>query len=229
MGEFVECVEGINEASKFLDYPVVSGNVSFYNETKDKGIKPTPAIGGVGLIKDYKKMITMDLKNNNNLILVIGKTEGHIDQSAFAINILNEKKGPPPEINLLNEKNNGETILKLIEEGLIKSAHDVSLGGIITAVSKMAIKGKKGFKLNKLKVLINKFDYYFGEDQGRYIIEIEPKNLSKVQKILKDNSVHYDEIGLVTEKDIILDKEPIIHIDDLIKSNTNWLANYMDK
>ena len=99
----------------------------------------------------------------------------------------------------------------------------------ITAISKMAIKGKKGFKLNKLKVLINKFYYYFGEDQGRYIIEIEPKNLSKVQKILKDNSVHYDEIGLVTEKDIILDKEPIIHIDDLVKSNTNWLKEYMDK
>ena len=112
---------------------------------------------------------------------------------------------------------------------MIKSAHDVSLGGIITAVSKMAIQGKKGFKINKLKVLINKFDYFFGEDQGRYIIEIEPKNLTKVQKILKDNSVHYDDIGIVTEKDIIVDKEPIIHIDDLIKSNKNWLEEYMDK
>ncbi len=229
MGEFVECVEGISEASKFLDYPVVSGNVSFYNETKDKGIKPTPAIGGVGLIKDYKKMITMDLKKSKNLILVVGKTEGHLDQSIFAINILNEKKGPPPEINLFNEKNNGKTILKLIREGLVNSAHDVSLGGIVTAISKMAIKGKKGFKLNKLKVLINKFDYYFGEDQGRYIIEIEPNNLKKVEKILKDNSVHYDDVGLVTENDIVIDKEPILHIDDLIKSNKSWLEDYMDK
>ena len=174
-------------------------------------------------------MITMDLKNNKNLILVIGKTEGHLDQSVFAINILNEKKGPPPEINLFNEKNNGETVLKLIDEGLIKSVHDISLGGIITAVSKMAIEGKKGFKLNKLKVLLNKFDYYFGEDQGRYVIEIESKSLSKVQKILKDNSVHYDEIGLVTEKDVIVDKEPILHIDDLIESNKNWLEDYMEK
>jgi phosphoribosylformylglycinamidine synthase len=229
MGEFVECVEGINEASKFLDYPVVSGNVSFYNETKDKGIKPTPTIGGVGLIKDYKKIITMDLKNNENLILIVGKTEGHLDQSAFAINVLNEKKGPPPVVNLFNEKNNGETILKLIKEGLINSAHDVSLGGIITAVSKMAIKGKKGFKLNKHKVLMNKFDYYFGEDQGRYVIEIEPNNHSEVQKILKDNSVHYDEIGIVTENEIIIDKELILHVDDLIKSNKNWLEDYMDK
>ena len=186
-------------------------------------------VGGVGLIKDYKKMITMDLKKENNLILVVGKTEGHLDQSIFAINILNEKKGPPPEVNLFNEKNNGETVLKLMEEGLINSAHDVSLGGIITALSKMAIKGKKGFKLNKLKVLINKFDYYFGEDQGRYIIEIEGKNLSKVEKILKDNSVYYDDIGLVTKNEIIIDKEPILHIDDLIKSNMSWLKDYMDK
>ena len=169
----------------------------------------------------------MDLKKSKNLILVIGKTEGHLDQSVFAINILNEKKGPPPEINLFNEKNNGETVLKLIKEGLISSAHDISLGGIITAVSKMAIKGKKGFKLNKLKVLINKIDYYFGEDQGRYIIEIEPKNLKKVEKIFKDNSVHYDELGVVTENEIIVDKEPIIHIDDLTKSNNNWLKEYM--
>ena len=180
------------------------------------------------LIKDYKKIVTMNLKNNENLILVVGKTEGHIDQSIFAINILNEKKGPPPVINLFNEKNNGETVLKLNAEGLIKSLHDVSLGGIITAVSKMAIKGKKGFKLNKLKVLMNKFDYYFGEDQGRYIIEIEPNNLSKVQKILKNNSVHYDQIGIVTKNEIIVDKEPILHIDDLIECNKNWLEDYMD-
>ena len=78
MGEFVECVEGLNEASKYLNFPVVSGNVSFYNETKDKGIKPTPTIGGVGLIKNYKDMITMDLKETGNIILVVGKTEGHL-------------------------------------------------------------------------------------------------------------------------------------------------------
>ena len=130
---------------------------------------------------------------------------------------------------MFNEKNNGETLLKLIDNGLISSAHDVSLGGIITAVSKMAIKGKKGFKLDRLKVLINKFDYYFGEDQGRYIIEIEPINLEKVQKILKENSVHYDELGLVTENEIIIDKEPILHIDDLIKSNNSWLEEFMEK
>ena len=79
----------------------------------------------------------MDFKNVGSIILVIGKTEGHIDQSLLARNILDEKNGPPPEINLFNEKNNGETLLKLIDDNLILSAHDVSLGGIITAISKM--------------------------------------------------------------------------------------------
>ena len=223
MGEFVECVEGINEASKYLNYPVVSGNVSFYNETKDKGIKPTPAIGGVGLVKDYRKIVSMDLKKDENLIFVVGKTYGHINQSIFAREILNEKKGPPPEVNLFNEKNNGENILKLIKDEILESVHDVSLGGIIVALSKMAIKGKKGFKLNKIKTLINKFEYYFGEDQARYIVEIKAINVKKFQKILDDNSIHFDEIGIVTKKDIIIDKEPILHIDELIESNTNWL------
>ena len=140
----MECVDGITEASKFLDFPVVSGNVSFYNETKDKGIKPTPTIGGVGLIKDYENMITMDFKKINNIVYVIGKTEGHLDQSIFARDVLN-KKGPPPSVNLLM-KNIGTTILKLIENKLIVSCHDVSLGGILTAVSKMCISGKKVLK-----------------------------------------------------------------------------------
>tara|TARA_Y100000590_G_scaffold224330_1_gene253718 strand:+ start:893 stop:3085 length:2193 start_codon:yes stop_codon:yes gene_type:complete len=229
MGEFVECVEGITEATKYLDFPVVSGNVSFYNETKDKGIKPTPTIGGVGLIKDYKKIISMNLKKIDNLIIVVGKTEGHIDQSVFSRDVLNEKKGPPPEINLFNEKNNGETILNLIRNDLVKSVHDISLGGIITAISKMAIIGNKGFKINRPKLLMSKFEYYFGEDQGRYIVEIEPNNLSEVKNLLKDNSVHFDEIGTVIQNDIIIDKETILHIDDLVKSNTKWLESYMEK
>lgn len=227
MGEFVECVQGISEASKYLDFPVVSGNVSFYNETKNKGIKPTPSIGGVGLIKNYKKMVAMDLKKVDNLVIVIGKTEGHLDQSIFARSILSEKKGPPPEINLFNEKNNGETILKLIEERLIESAHDVSLGGIIIALARMCIKGNKGVKLNKLKSLINKFQYFFGEDQGRYIIEITKDNLKKVKEILNNNSVHYDELAIVVEKDIIIDKEPILTVDELMLSNKKWLKEYM--
>jgi phosphoribosylformylglycinamidine synthase II len=229
MGEFVECVQGIGEASKYLEFPVVSGNVSFYNQTKDEGIKPTPSIGGVGLIKDYKKMITMDFKEVNNMVLVIGKTEGHIDQSLFARNILDEKNGPPPEINLFNEKNNGETLLKLIDSNLIQSAHDVSLGGLITAVSKMCIKGNKGVNLKKPKYLINEIEYYFAEDQGRYIVEITKKDLKMVVDILNKNAVHFDELGVINEDHLFINEKAKITIDELRSSNTDWLKNYMSK
>ena len=229
MGEFVECVQGLGEASKYLNFPVVSGNVSFYNQTKDKGIKPTPSIGGVGLIKNYKKMITMDFKKIDNLVLVIGKTEGHLDQSIFARDILNEKNGPPPEINLFNEKNNGETILSLIEKNYVKSVHDISLGGIMIAVAIMCIKGKKGIKLKKPNYLINQFEYLFGEDQGRYIIEIEKENFDKIKEMLDKSSIHYDVLGILTESDIFIDSKSKVTIDELIASNTNWLTNYMNK
>jgi len=227
MGEFVECVEGLNEASKYLDFPVVSGNVSFYNETKDKGIKPTPTIGGVGIINNYENMITMDLKNIGNLILVVGKTEGNLDQSIFAKEILNEKKGPPPDVNLFNEKNNGEAIMKLIDNKLILSAHDISLGGLITGISKMCIKGNKGIKFYKLKGLIDKFEYFFSEDQGRYIIEIKKENLEKVKKILDKNSNHYDLLGEVVKDSVILDGEPTLQVDKLREYNKDWLKKYM--
>jgi len=227
MGEFVECVQGISEACKYLDYPVVSGNVSFYNQTKDIGIKPTPAIGGVGLIKDYKKMITMDFKEIDNIVLVIGKTEGHIDQSLLSRIILNEKNGPPPEVNLFNEKNNGLTLLNLIEKNFIKSAHDVSLGGIITAISKMCIKGNKGIQIKKPKFLINEIEYFFSEDQGRYLIEINPKDFKEVSKILDKNSVHYDEIGKIIYKEMIIDQKTKLTIDELKSYNTNWFKSYM--
>ena len=228
MGEFVECVEGITEASKYLNFPVVSGNVSFYNETKDKGIKPTPAIGGVGLINDYQNMITMDFKAIGNSVYVIGKTEGHLEQSIFARDLLSEKKGPPPNINLFNEKNIGENVLNLINENLIVSCHDVSLGGILTAVSKMCIKGNKGIKINQLKGLINKFEYFFGEDQGRYIAEIPKENVEKVNKILKSNSVHYDELGIVDKKMLNFNSDIKLPIEELKEVYKYWLTKYMD-
>ena len=174
-------------------------------------------------------MVTMDLKESDNLLLVIGKTEGHLDQSLFARDILNEKNGPPPEINLFNEKNNGETILRLIDKKYIRSAHDISLGGIITALSKMCIKGKKGATLKKPKHLISQFEYLFGEDQGRYIIEIDKNNFKNVATILEENSVHFDELGTIGENDLIIDDKSKVSIDDLIKSNTTWLTNYMSK
>ena len=117
---------------------------------------------------------------------------------------------------------------KEFDKKFIKSAHDVSLGGIITALSKMCIKGKKGATLKKSNYLINQFEYLFGEDQGRYIIEISKDDLENATKILQENSVHFDELGLVNEDSLIIDDKTKVSIDDLIKSHTNWLTNYME-
>ncbi len=228
MGEFVECVEGITEASKYLNFPAVSGNVSFYNETKDKGIKPTPAVGGVGLLKDYQNMVTLDFKSSGNIVYIVGKTEGHLDQSIFAKDILNEKKGPPPSINLFNEKNIGETILSLIEKKSIVSCHDVSLGGILVAASKMCIKGNKGLKINSIKGLTNKYEYFFGEDQARYIVEIPKENIQKVTNILNKNSIHYDDFGVVQDKNMIFKGDINLPIEELLYAHKYWLEEYMN-
>ena len=141
--------------------------------------------------------------------------------------ILDEKNGPPPEVNLFNEKNNGETLLNLIEKNYIKSAHDISLGGIITAISKMCIQGNKGVELKIPKFLINEIEYFFAEDQGRYLIEINKKDLKEVTKILNKNSVHHEELGIITQNDIIINEKTKVTIDELKSYYTNWLSKYM--
>ena len=131
------------------------------------------------------------------------------------------------EINLFNEKNNGTTLMKLIGKKLILSCHDVSLGGILTTISKMCIKGKKGIKLNKLKTLINKYEYFFSEDQGRFVIEVSKTNFKDVENILKESSVHFDELGVVLKDNFIFIGDDKISIDELAKHNKNWLMEYM--
>jgi len=226
MGEFAECLLGVKEACEFLDYPVVSGNVSFYNGTNKKNIDPTPVIGGVGLIKESKNKINHLLKKDDNLILQIGKTFGHLYQSVFFKDIHSITEGPPPEINFSNEKSNGETVLKLINSGLLSSVHDISSGGLILALAEMSISSGYGLKIQKPSKLSNLMEYYFGEDQGRYLIEIEPKNLQKVTKILSENNTYNEKIATVQNNHFEILGEFKINIDDLYKINNTWYNKY---
>ncbi len=226
MGEFAECLEGIKEACEFLSYPVVSGNVSFYNGTNQKNINPTPVIGGVGLINKLSKPIGLDLKKDKSVIILIGKTFGHLGQSCFLKENYSISEGAPPEVNLLNEKNNGENVLKLIRDNLVLSSHDISNGGLIVALSEMATASNFGVKIQKPKKLTNLFEYFFGEDQGRYILEIEHKNLEKVVKILKNNNIYYENIGS-TQKDFFeIESELKINVKDLFQINNEWYNKY---
>ena len=226
MGEFVECLIGIKEACEFLDYPVVSGNVSFYNGTNKKNIDPTPVIGGVGLILETKNKINHFLKKEENIILKVGKTFGHLYQSVFFKEIYSIVEGPPPEVNLLNEKNNGETVLRLINDKLISSVHDISSGGLILALAEMSMPSEYGLKIDKPTKLFNLMEYYFGEDQGRYLLEIEPKNFEKITKILSENNIFNEKVAIVQKNKFEIPGELNINIKDLYNINNTWYNNY---
>ena len=226
MGQFVETIDGISQACKYLDFPVVSGNVSFYNETQSKAISPTPTIGGVGLIKNLDYMTTINLKEIGSYILVVGKTLGHLYQSEFFREVLEIKDGPPPEINLFNEKNNGLLIQTLISKKLVNSVHDISSGGILVALSEMCISGKIGANIKVPRNNISLHEYLFGEDQSRYLIEINEKNNVEVNKILEKNNIYYEIIGKTQKDSLYLNNEFNIKLNDLSELNSFWFRNY---
>ena len=132
----------------------------------------------------------------------------------------------PPEINLLNEKNNGEMILKLINSELINSVHDISSGGIILALAEMSISSQIGVKINKPKKLSNIFEYFFGEDQSRYLIEVDKNNLPKVEKKLKDNNIYFENIGITQKEYFELDKDLKINVKELYELNNKWYNKF---
>jgi len=226
MGQFVESVKGISEACNYLDFPVVSGNVSFYNETQDKAISPTPTIGGVGLIKDLKNMMTKNIKKFNSNIFVIGKTSGHLCQSEFFREVLNLKSGPPPEVNLFNEKNNGLMIQSLISKKLLTSVHDVSSGGILLCLYEMCLSGKFGAKIKIPINNMNLHEYFFSEDQSRYLIEVTDDYIDEVTNILEKGSVFYEILGKTQKDSLELDGEFNIKLSELNKLNSLWFKEY---
>ena len=226
MGQFVETVNGISEACKYLNYPVVSGNVSFYNETQNKAISPTPTIGGVGLIKNLDNMINQNFKGIGNYIIVIGKTLGHLYQSEYFREVMEINSGPPPEINLFNEKNNGIIIKNLISEKVLESVHDISSGGILLTLTEMCISGKIGAKIELPNKKITSHEYLFGEDQSRYIVEVSEKNKEIVCKILAKNSIYFEIIGKTQKDSINLSNEFNVMLSELDKLNSTWFNDF---
>ena len=226
MGEFVECIEGMKEACEFLNFPVVSGNVSFYNETNSKSIFPTPVIGGIGIFENLKKIINMKSKKVGNLIIIIGKTLGHMEQTTFMRDIYSINEGCPPEVNLVNEKNNGLAVSKLINDNLVSSCHDVSSGGIIVALAEMSMASMLGLKIAKPKKFKDLNEYFYAEDQGRYLLEIERNNLKKIEDILKKNNIFFEIIAEVQNDIFEVDKTFSIKTKELFDYSNKWFKNF---
>ena len=208
MGQIVRAIQGITEACKVLDYPVVSGNVSLYNETDGKAIQPTPAIGGVGLLKDLNKRCDAKFKMAGDEIFVIGKNQGHLGCSLYEREIL--KIAPqknPPKVDLIEEKKNSEFIRELIESSSINACHDVSDGGLLVALFEMCnFQLGCNLDLSHLKSTSSLSDdeILFGEDQSRYLVAVDLAISGEFRKKAEKKGINLTKIGVVSKEKIRL-------------------------
>jgi len=226
MGQFVDSINGMREACEALNYPVISGNVSLYNETNGVAIYPTPTIGGVGLLKNINHMMTFNFKNTENIIVVVGETSGHLSQSALIYDVIGNKEGPPPQINLKEEKKNGLFISDLIKSKLVTAVHDISHGGIIVTVAEMCMASNIGAKIKVSGSNSDKIKYLFSEDQARYLIEISKKDLEKIKKIANTKNIKIDIIGNTQSEIFEVENHLKISVKELKTKNESWFKNY---
>jgi len=193
MGQLVGCIKGIGAACLALDMPIVSGNVSLYNETDGTGIHPTPTIGAVGLLDSLDQVIRMVPNWGDDLIL-LGETKGHLGQSALLADVLGLELGDAPRVNLIEERASGEVVRHLHAMGMITAAHDISDGGIALAVAEMCLAGKSGIMVNQSSPL-PPVQWLFAEDQGRYLLACKPDKTADILALIATAEIHAEKIG----------------------------------
>jgi phosphoribosylformylglycinamidine synthase len=225
MGEFVEAVRGIADACRALEIPVVSGNVSLYNETNGRAILPTPTIGGVGLIEDFTKSCTLAFKAADEAILLIGDTAGWLGQSIYLREICEREEGAPPPVDLAAERRHGDFVRTLIGEGAATAVHDVSDGGLLVALAEMATASGIGADLDRPPLAAHAF--WFGEDQGRYIVTVKASLAERVMQRARAAAVPVRQLGFTGGDALtVQDGDPIL-IARLRERFEGWLPAYM--
>lgn len=227
MGQLVFAIKGIGEACKALDFPIVSGNVSLYNETNGEGILPTPTMAGVGLLKDWSKMARIDAMQPGDTIILVGDCGSHLGQSIYLRDILDRTDGEAPHVDLSKEKKNGEFVRHLIETGVITTCHDLSDGGLALALAEMVIKSKKGIKA-QLTGQTPPHAELFGEDQARYLIAVNAHELPKVIEAGKQSSIDLQIVGKVEGDYLEVENQFKLSVDALHDAYENWFPNFMD-
>jgi phosphoribosylformylglycinamidine synthase len=225
MGQLVGAIRGIAEACRALDFPVVSGNVSLYNETNGRAILPTPTIGGVGLIDDFTKSATLAFKARDEAILLIGETKGWLGQSLYLREICEREEGAPPPVDLAAERRNGDLVRTLIDEGIASAAHDVSDGGVLIALAEMAMASGIGAELDRVPSPAHAF--WFGEDQARYLVTVAAGAAETVMARARAAGVPARQLGLTGGDALTLEGERPIPIASLRERFEGWLPAYM--
>lgn len=227
MGQFVGCLQGISEACRTLDFPVVSGNVSLYNETNGRAILPTPSIGGVGLLDDFTKSASLAFKAEGEAILLIGDTHGWLGQSVYLRDICGREEGAPPPVDLAAEKRNGDCVRGMIHAGTATAVHDLSDGGLLIALAEMAMAGGIGAKLLAAPPSLVSHGYWFGEDQARYLVTVPETDAGRVLAKMRGCEVPCVRIGTTGGDAIAIAGETPVSIESLRTSHERWLPDYM--
>ncbi len=210
MWQFSEAVRGIKEACIKLNTPVVSGNVSFYNQTEEKSVYPTPTIGMIGVIDDHKKAVTQWFKNKGDIIVLLGDTYREIDGSQYQKTIYGKTLGSPPKVDLKKESSLISALIESVDGGIISSAHDVSEGGLAAALAECCFspRGRIGCKVDLQSA--NELDLtdeclLFSESQSRCIVSLNKANMSKLTEIASKNAVSARPVGIVGGNEITIE------------------------
>ncbi|PZU85636.1 MAG: phosphoribosylformylglycinamidine synthase subunit PurL [Shinella sp.] len=230
MGQLVFAIKGIGEACKALDFPIVSGNVSLYNETNGQAILPTPTIAGVGLMKDWSKMARIRFAAQGQAILLAGAPSGwgtHLGQSVYLRDIHGRTDGPAPHVDLAHEKKVGEFVRGLIEAGLATAVHDCSSGGLALAVAEMAIASGIGATINALEGA-DPIPVFYGEDQGRYVVTVDEKNVDTVLVRAEAAGVFCPWIGRTGGNNVVLGNARGVAIEELRSAHESWFPDFMN-
>jgi phosphoribosylformylglycinamidine synthase subunit PurL len=226
MGEIVASIEGIGAACRALDFPIVSGNCSLYNETNGEGILPTPAIGGVGLLKDVSKMATIAFKREGDVVILIGETKGHLGQSIYLREVEGREEGAAPHVDLVDEKKHGEFVRALIAAGRVDTCHDVSDGGVAVAIVEMALPRGIGASIGQASIA-GAIAFWFGEDQARYLIAAPFAEAEKIVAQARAAYIPVAELGKTGGDTIIIDDKDRVTLARLRTAHEGWFPEFM--
>jgi phosphoribosylformylglycinamidine synthase len=227
MGQFVGCIEGMREACQALDFPVVSGNVSFYNETNGQPIWPTPTIGGLGVIDDLDHVGDLAYRAEDLPLVLVGETMGWLGSSLYLREVCGREEGQPPPIDLALERLNGEFVRAAIGRGWVAACHDLADGGLYVAVAEMVLASGIGADLEVPKDCETRSGWLFGEEQARYLLAIAPDRLGAVLELARTRGVLARRVGTTGGRALTLDRGSAISLDELAEVHEAWLPAYM--
>ena len=227
MGQLVGAIQGIGEACRALEFPIVSGNVSLYNETNGVAILPTPTIAGVGLLPDWSKMARIGGMREGDVLLMIGTDGSHLGSSIYLRDVLNSTDGPPPAVDLGAERRNGDFVRGLIRNGQVTACHDVSDGGLLLALAEMAMASGNGIVASLEGQRGPSHALLFGEDQARYVLAVASDLANFIEASAESAAIPFRKLGKVGGDRLVVDDLVDVGVIDLVNVNESWLPGFM--